>query len=93
LVNLCCARACYPRPRLVVGHPLTGATEKAAERVDRVAEDAMHEIDGIAAKQGEERLPGRRRQRRAGRRRVHEENENQLRNHDPVDHAIAHRVQ
>src|SRR5215468_8905900 len=48
----------------------------------------MHEINGVATEQGEERLADCRRQRRrAGRGRVNEENENQLRNYDPRDHA------
>src|SRR5215470_15215348 len=60
-----------PAPAWSSTAPVTRATKKTAQRIDRMPEDSLHEIDGIATKQGDKRLPDCLWQgRRTGRRRV-----------------------
>jgi len=50
-------KASLPAPAWSSTARVTRATKKTAERIDRMPEDSLHEIDGIATEQGKKRLP------------------------------------
>jgi len=56
VVSLSSVTACRTHACLTLAHTATRTTEEASKAVDKVAKDAMHDIDGVAAKQRQERL-------------------------------------